>query len=163
MTVKTGGSSVNNQIEWEAAKFWDVFCQHSRIQPRDPIILELQELLNIIHFKLFCRYISNLKLGRKKKVKRYSVPEIIATLGLGFLLSAPPPNCLSASAELWLISQEIKSPEATSLAVTFSEQKRKPALIRRAPFTRKVPALTVWHKDHVITTCPKGKTVIFFF
>jgi hypothetical protein len=26
-----------------------------------------------------------------------------------------------------------------------------------------VPALTVWHKDHVITTCPKGKNVIFFF
>lgn len=121
-----------------------MFCQHSRIQLWDPVILKLQELLNIIHFKPFYRYISNLKLRRKKKpVKHYSVPEIIATLGLGFLLGAPPPNCLCASAELRLNAEEIKSPEATPLAVTsLSERRGKHVLSMREPFNTKVPALT---------------------
>lgn len=75
-------------------------------------------------------------------MKQYSVPEIIATLGLGVLLGAPPPNCLCASAELRLNSVEIKSPEATPLAVTFAEQRGKHVLSMREPFNTKVPALT---------------------
>lgn len=63
-------------------------------------------------------------------MKHYSVPEIIATLGLGFLLGAPPPNCLCASAELRLNAEEIKSPEATPLAVTFAERAERKACFK---------------------------------
>lgn len=66
MAVKTGGTSVNNQMKGKAAKVWDVFCQRSRKQVRHPIFLELQGPLNITHFKLFYGYISNLKLRVKQ-------------------------------------------------------------------------------------------------
>lgn len=66
MTVKTGGTSVNNQMQGKAAKVWDVFCQHSKKQVQHPIFLKLQGLLNIIHFKLFYGCISNLKLRVKQ-------------------------------------------------------------------------------------------------
>lgn len=66
-TVKTRGSRVNNQIKWKAAKFWDVFCQLSRMQLQDPIILKLQEPLNIIHFKLFYGYIKQFETQGEKK------------------------------------------------------------------------------------------------
>lgn len=45
----------SHQIKWRADKFFDVFYQHSRKQPWDPMILKLQGPLNIIHFKLSCR------------------------------------------------------------------------------------------------------------
>lgn len=66
MAVKTGGTSVNNQMKGKAAKVWDVFWQRSRKQARHPIFLKLQGPLNITHFKLFYGYISNLKLRVKQ-------------------------------------------------------------------------------------------------
>lgn len=52
---RIGGLCANNQTKWKAHQFQDVICQHSRMQPQDPIILKLQRPVNISHYKFSCR------------------------------------------------------------------------------------------------------------